>query len=85
MLRAHSDFHGAVAKATGNPLFELVTLPLYQVSYGEDVTVSLPEGYWARIDRDHRELLRCLTDQDPVAAQTAAQAHLDYIIGANKN
>jgi DNA-binding FadR family transcriptional regulator len=85
MLRAHADFHGAVAKATGNPLFELVTLPLYQVSYGEEVTVSLPVGYWARIDSDHRELLRCLTDQNPAAAQAVAQAHLDYIIAANKS
>ena len=83
MLRAHSDFHAAVAKATGNPLFELVTLPLYQVSYSQEVTESLPEGYWARIDSDHRELLRCLTDQDAAAAQALAQAHLDYIVAAN--
>jgi DNA-binding FadR family transcriptional regulator len=84
MLRAHSDFHGAVAKATGNPLFELVTLPLYHVSYGQEVTESLPDGYWARIDADHRELLRHLTDRDSVAAQTVAQAHLDYIVAANQ-
>ena len=84
MLRAHSDFHGAVAKATGNPLFELVTLPLYQVSYGQEVTESLPDGYWARIDADHRELLRHLTDRDSGAAQTVAQAHLDYIVAANQ-
>ena len=61
MLAAHAAFHSAVAKATGNPLFELVTRPLYHASYGEDLVGSLPAGYWARIDADHRELLDCLT------------------------
>ena len=37
MLAAHAAFHSAVAKATGNPLFELVARPLYHVSYGEEV------------------------------------------------
>jgi GntR family transcriptional regulator, transcriptional repressor for pyruvate dehydrogenase complex len=84
MLRAHSEFHAAVAKATGNPLFELVTLPLYHVSYGEDVTESLPAGYWARIDTDHRELLACITARDPDASSEVGRRHLDYIIAANQ-
>jgi GntR family transcriptional regulator, transcriptional repressor for pyruvate dehydrogenase complex len=84
MLRAHSEFHEAVAKATGNPLFELVTRPLYHVSYGEDVTESLPAGYWARIDADHRELLACLTARDPDASSEVGRRHLDYIIAANR-
>ena len=82
MLAAHSAFHSAVAKATGNPLFELVTRPLYHAGYGEEVVGSLPAGYWARIDADHRELLECLTQQDPEAATTAARRHLDYIVVA---
>jgi DNA-binding FadR family transcriptional regulator len=82
MLAAHSAFHSAVAKATGNPLFELVTRPLYHATYGEEVIAGLPAGYWARIDADHRELLDCLTQQDPEAATTAARRHLDYIVAA---
>lgn len=82
MLMAHSAFHSAVAKATGNPLFELVTRPLYHATYGEEVVGSLPAGYWARIDADHRELLDCLAQRDPEAATTAARRHLDYIVAA---
>ena len=82
MLRAHSDFHGAVAKATGNPLFELVTRPLYHVSYGEELVENLPDGYWERIDADHRDLLDCLRRSDPEAATAAARRHLDYIAAA---
>jgi GntR family transcriptional regulator, transcriptional repressor for pyruvate dehydrogenase complex len=82
MLQAHTVFHEAVAKATGNPLFELVTRPLYHLSYGEEVIDALPADYWARIDTDHRELLECLRRSDADAAVTAARRHLDYIAEA---
>jgi GntR family transcriptional repressor for pyruvate dehydrogenase complex len=83
MMQAHSLFHSAVAKATANPLFELVTRPLYHVSYGEEVVEHLPEGYWMQIDADHRELLDCLRRRDPDGATAVARRHLDYIVWAN--
>jgi GntR family transcriptional regulator, transcriptional repressor for pyruvate dehydrogenase complex len=83
MMQAHSLFHSAVAKATANPLFELVTRPLYHVSYGEEVVENLPEGYWAQIDADHRALLDCLRRSDPDGATAVARRHLDYIVWAN--
>jgi len=83
MLHAHTHFHSAVAKATGNPLFELVTRPLYHVSYGEEIVENLPVGYWARIDADHRELLERIRQSDPEAATAVARRHLDYIVEAN--
>jgi GntR family transcriptional regulator, transcriptional repressor for pyruvate dehydrogenase complex len=84
MLHAHSDFHSAVAKATGNPLFELVTRPLYHVTYGEEVTGSLPGGYWERIDTDHRRLLECLKTRDVEGATRISTRHLDYIVEINQ-
>jgi GntR family transcriptional repressor for pyruvate dehydrogenase complex len=83
MLAAHTAFHSAVASATGNPLFELVTRPLYHVSYGEEVVGSLPDGYWEHIDADHRELLTCIRNQEPDAAITVGRRHLDYLASAN--
>jgi DNA-binding FadR family transcriptional regulator len=80
MLQAHTLFHSAVAKATGNPLFELVTRPLYHVSVNQEVVDSLPEGYWVQVDADHRELLRHLTDRNAEAAAAAARRHLDYLV-----
>jgi GntR family transcriptional repressor for pyruvate dehydrogenase complex len=84
MLTAHAEFHSAVAKATGNPLYELVTRPLYHVSYGEEVTENLPEGYWRRIDADHRELIACVAGKDSSAAAMVGGRHLDYIAQANQ-
>ncbi|MEV4277117.1 FadR/GntR family transcriptional regulator [Actinoplanes xinjiangensis] len=82
MLAAHSSFHRAMAKASGNPLFELVGRPLYQASYGEDVIGSLPEGYWIRIDSDHRAMIECLAARDADGAARVAGAHIDYISDA---
>ena len=79
MLAAHAAFHAAIASATGNPLFELVTRPLYHVTYGEEIVENLPGDYWARIDVDHRELLSCVKAGDDEAAMTAGRRHLDYI------
>jgi GntR family transcriptional repressor for pyruvate dehydrogenase complex len=80
MMAAHAAFHTAVARATGNPLFELMVRPLYHVAYGEDVTDGLPEGYWVRIDADHRMLLDCLTARDAESATLSATRHLDYVV-----
>jgi DNA-binding FadR family transcriptional regulator len=84
MLAAHTAFHTAVAKATGNPLFELVVRPLYHASYGEQVTDGLPEGYWVQIDADHRELLDFLALRDAEAASRTAARHLDYIVASTR-
>ena len=83
MLAAHAAFHAAIASATGNPLFELVTRPLYHVTYGEEVVESLPGDYWVRIDADHRELLSCVKGGDAAAAMDVGRRHLDYIAEAN--
>jgi DNA-binding FadR family transcriptional regulator len=84
MLEAHTIFHSAVAKATGNPLFELVTRPLYHVSLGEEVVDNLPDGYWAQIDLDHRALLKHLADRNAEAAVATARRHLDYLSEINR-
>jgi GntR family transcriptional repressor for pyruvate dehydrogenase complex len=82
MMLAHAAFHIAVAKACGNPLFELVMRPLYHAAYGEDVLDALPDDYWLRIDTDHRQLLECLRTGDAAAASALANRHLDFIAEA---
>jgi DNA-binding FadR family transcriptional regulator len=84
MLQAHTVFHSAVAKATSNPLFELVTRPLYHVSVGQEVVDSLPEEYWLRVDADHREMVRHVADRNAEAAASAARRHIDYLIEVNR-
>jgi DNA-binding FadR family transcriptional regulator len=82
MMIAHAAFHIALAKACGNPLFELVMRPLYQAAYGEDVMDNLPDDYWVRIDADHRALLECVRVGDAESASAQANRHLDFIAEA---
>ncbi|RZU50045.1 GntR family transcriptional regulator [Krasilnikovia cinnamomea] len=84
MCGAAAAFHAAVCKATRNPLFELVTRPVYDASCGDDVIRDLPEGYWAEVDRDHRELLARILARDPDGAATAARIHLEHVAEANR-
>jgi len=79
MMLAHAAFHTAVAKASGNPLFELVMRPLYHAAYGNDVMDHLPDDYWARIDADHRRLFDCLCVGDVDGAAEVSRQHLDYV------
>jgi DNA-binding FadR family transcriptional regulator len=84
MMAAHTAFHTAIAKATGNPLFELVVRPLYHASFGEQVTDNLPSGYWVQIDADHRQLIDRLGARDVEGASRAALSHLDYIVASTR-
>lgn len=79
MVRAHAAFHGALAAATGNALFEVITRPLYQLLNSDELGGAAPAGYWTQIDADHRELIRLVTARDAVAAATVARRHLRYI------
>jgi DNA-binding FadR family transcriptional regulator len=73
---AHRAFHAALAAASGNPICELVTSPLYPV--GEEPTLSryTPESMWRQLDEEHREILRCVTERDVAGAQRATTWHL---------
>jgi DNA-binding FadR family transcriptional regulator len=84
MMAAHATFHMAVAKASGNPLFELVVRPFYHASFGEAVTGNLPDGYWTQIDADHRRLLECVRARDVEAATRAATEHIDFIVESTR-
>ncbi|GGQ39555.1 FadR/GntR family transcriptional regulator [Couchioplanes azureus] len=79
MMAAHTAFHSAIASATCNPLFELITRPLYNIGIGGEVVEALPDDYWERIDADHRDLLTSVRNRDAAAAMEAGRRHLDYI------
>ncbi|GAA0802579.1 FadR/GntR family transcriptional regulator [Spirilliplanes yamanashiensis] len=79
MVRAHAEFHGALAAATGNPLFELVTRPLYQLLNGDELGDAAPASYWRQIDADHRELLAKVEAGDGPGAAEVSRRHLRYV------
>jgi GntR family transcriptional repressor for pyruvate dehydrogenase complex len=81
MLRKHRVFHHAIAAASGNPLCELLSHPLYHIANERTLLTTAPAGFWPQVDADHRETLRRLTDGDADGAERAARAHVDYLRG----
>lgn len=79
MLAAHRAFHTGLVAATGNPLFELLCRPLYQVSNEGELAEVAPIGFWTRIDAEHREILRCVASGDASGAAAAARTHIGFI------
>lgn len=79
MLAAHRAFHAILVAATRNPLFELLSRPLYQVSNEREVVETAPRGFWFQVDADHRELLRCVRAQDAEGATKVAREHITFI------
>lgn len=79
MLAANREFHVALGAATHNPLYELLTRPLYQVANGPELASPLPRTFWARQDAEHRELLCSVADGDARGAVAAAQRHVDTL------
>ena len=75
MLVAHHAFHVAVAAACGNPLLELVTLPLH-ASVDRSMIDPLGRDFWVRVDADHRAILAAIAAQRPDEAQAAAEEHM---------
>ncbi|MFC0530583.1 FadR/GntR family transcriptional regulator [Phytohabitans kaempferiae] len=79
MLAAHRAFHTALVAATRNPLFELLSRPLYQVSNERDVAAGAPAGFWRQVDADHREILRFVKARDADGATKVAREHISFI------
>jgi DNA-binding FadR family transcriptional regulator len=75
-LAAHRAFHVALAAAAGNPLYELVTGPLYAITNEVQLADLAPQRRWLGIDAEHREILRCVAAGDAPAAQRAVTWHL---------
>jgi DNA-binding FadR family transcriptional regulator len=74
--QAHRDFHAALAAASGNPICELVTSPLYAVGEEPKLSGCSSDSLWRQLDEEHREILRCVAARDVAGAQRATTWHL---------
>lgn len=82
MLDRHRAFHLALALASGNRLFELVSRPLYTVANEREIIGEKGRDFWLRVDADHRVLLAAVRAGDAACAQTVAGGHLDHLTRA---
>jgi GntR family transcriptional regulator, transcriptional repressor for pyruvate dehydrogenase complex len=75
-IAASKSFHGALVKATGSPLVEMLSRPVFEVVYDHVQDWPAPEGFWGRVAGDHEAIFDAVEAQDPVAARSAISEHL---------
>ncbi|WP_344168953.1 FadR/GntR family transcriptional regulator [Pilimelia columellifera] len=78
-LGAYRQFHGALAAAVQNPLYELLARPLHRLCV--EVQLASAPVDWTRIADECQELAYRVRDHDVVGAQEAAERHLRHLRG----
>lgn len=78
-LAAHALFHQTIAAATGNPLYELVTHPLYAIANERQLTEHISDEYWTAMHADHVVIVEAVRIGDSVAAGAASRAHVENL------
>ena len=74
---ADLDFHQALARATGNPMFAVVLQPITTlILMGIMRGSALPEAMERGV-REHRVLYECVQRHDPTGARMAMVAHME--------
>jgi GntR family transcriptional repressor for pyruvate dehydrogenase complex len=75
-IRASKSFHTALVRATGSPVVEVLTRPVFEVVYDHVQGWVAPPGFWLRIAGDHERIFEAVAAQDPASAQDAIRDHL---------
>lgn len=75
-FREHRTFHGIVVEAAGNGLLSVMTDPVFKVLQAQFLSPDITTEYWADVDHDHHEILRCIETGDGDGAATAMKEHL---------
>jgi DNA-binding FadR family transcriptional regulator len=79
IFESNRDFHHQLLQAAGNPVLEAVTGPIFAVLRDRIDREEVGRRFWARVDKDHREILGYLEDRDSGGAEQAQAAHLDHL------
>ena len=69
-------FHGALVRATGSPIVEMLSRPVFEIVYDHVLGWEAPAGFWARIAGDHEAIFEAVEAQDPTTAREAIRDHL---------
>ena len=75
-IRSSKSFHAALVRATGSPIVEMLSRPVFEVVYDHVQSWQAPAGFWARIAGDHEAIFDAVAAQDPTSAREAIRDHL---------
>lgn len=69
-------FHLVLLRASGNPLVEVMTRPLFAVQRNRMIRDRAPDAFWEVVGADHRSILELVRAGDVEGVQEAMRAHL---------
>jgi DNA-binding FadR family transcriptional regulator len=75
-IESSKSFHAALVRATGSPLVEMLSRPVFEIVYDHVQGWPAPDGFWKRIAGDHEAIFDAVAAQDPVSAREAIRDHL---------
>ncbi len=75
-FEANRAFHGAVLRASGNAMLELLAEPLFRVLQSRFLREGATSAFWTRVVKEHREIFGAIKKGDAAAAGRLMDRHL---------
>lgn len=75
-FETNRSFHRDLLVASGNPLLEIVTRPVFSVLERRWLREHAPTTFWTRVHDDHAAIADAVRAGDPDAAAAAMRSHL---------
>lgn len=75
-VELNKEFHYVLMRATGSPLVEVLTRPVFDVIYEQVITFDAPPDYWPSLEGDHEAIFAAVAAQDAISAREATRLHL---------
>jgi DNA-binding FadR family transcriptional regulator len=69
-------FHSALVRATGSPIVEMLSRPVFEIVYDHVQEWDAPDGFWSRVAGEHEAIFDAVEAQDPSSARDAIREHL---------
>jgi len=69
-------FHAVLVRASGSPIVEMLSKPVFEIVYDHVRYWNAPAGFWARIAGDHEAIFDAVASQDAATAREVIRDHL---------
>jgi DNA-binding FadR family transcriptional regulator len=79
MVTRHPMFHHALARASANPVLELISRPLQTVDNSRDIVAALSLQFWVQLDAEHRRIFAAVAAGRADEARRAAEEHVEHL------
>lgn len=76
--RADADFHTALAAATHNPVFVILSNSIFDILLAERSKMSRFKSVTVQGHQYHKQVLECVKQKDSMGAQEAMRLHLQH-------